>query len=153
MRDLTKTEVENLLGRRQVARLGVYDTEHARVYVVPVSYNYLDGAAYLHSAPGLKLNLIHQHPDSVCLEVDEIADEGEWQSAIGWGKFTEIEDAGERQRVLRSFGDRLLRGPLRDRQHVGRGGSLGAGETVYRIVFDEVTGRAESSGWVGGESD
>jgi len=153
MRDLSKTEIEHLLDRRKIGRLGLYDRHHQRVYVVPVSYCYRDGAAYLHSAPGLKLELLHEEPANVCFEVDDIADEGEWQSVIGWGGFEEIGDPEERQRVLRSFGERLLRGPLRDRQRVGRGGMLGAGETVYRVVFDELTGRADSSGWLGTESD
>ncbi|HLG71723.1 MAG TPA: pyridoxamine 5'-phosphate oxidase family protein [Chloroflexota bacterium] len=153
MRDLASAEIEQLLTRRKVGRIGLYDQQRRRVYVVPVSYYFNDGAAYLHTAPGLKLNLLHEQPADVCFQADDIADEGEWQSVIGWGHFQEITDVAERQRVLRGFGDRLLRGPLRHRQHVGRGGMLGGGETVYRIVFDELTGRADSSGWTAGESD
>jgi len=32
-------------------------------------------------------------------------------------------------------------------------GDGGAGETVYRLVFNEMTGRADSSGWLSTESD
>jgi nitroimidazol reductase NimA-like FMN-containing flavoprotein (pyridoxamine 5'-phosphate oxidase superfamily) len=153
MRDLEPPEVQALLRRGGIGRLGVYDAEHERTYVVPVSYVYREGAVYLHSAPGLKLQLMHERPANVCFEVDEIADEGEWQSVLAWGRFEEIRDAGERKRVLDSFGERLFRGPLRDRQHLGRSGLLGAGETVYRIVLGEMTGRADASSWVATESD
>ena len=153
MRDLSQPEIEALLWHCKVGRIGIYDQHHQRTYVVPVSYQYRDGAAYLHSAPGLKLDLLHEQPAGVCFEVDDIADEGEWRSVIGWGRFEEINDPQERMRVLRLFGDRLLRGPLRERQRVGRGGMLGAGETVYRVVFDEMNGRADTSGWLGTESD
>ena len=153
MRELSSAAIHQLLGRRKVGRLGVYDRRRERVYVVPVSYCYESRAVYLHSAPGLKLKLLHEQPARVCFQVDEIADEGEWQSVIGWGHFEEIADPAERQRVLHLFGDRLLRGPLRDHQNLGRGGMVGAGETVYRVVLDELTGRADSSGWLSMESD
>jgi nitroimidazol reductase NimA-like FMN-containing flavoprotein (pyridoxamine 5'-phosphate oxidase superfamily) len=153
VRELAPAERDRLLKTQKTGRLGVYDASRERVYVVPVSFVYRDGSIYLHSAPGLKLELLHEHSQHVCFEVDSIADEAEWQSFIGWGRFEEIADARERQTVLRSFGSRLLRGPLRDRQNVGRGGTLGAGETVYRIVLEEVSTRADSQGWLARDSD
>jgi uncharacterized protein len=153
MRDLSQAENEALLRHCKIGRIGIYDQHRQRPYVVPVSYLYRDGAAYLHSAPGLKLDLLHEQPTGVCFQVDDIADEGEWRSLIAWGRFEEIKDPNERGRVLRLFGDRLTRGPLRDRNQGGRGGMLGAGETVYRVVLDEMTGRADESGWLGTESD
>jgi nitroimidazol reductase NimA-like FMN-containing flavoprotein (pyridoxamine 5'-phosphate oxidase superfamily) len=153
VRNLSQSESEALLERGKIARLGVYDEQERRVYLVPVSYTFHEGTAYLHSAPGHKLDLLRQQPDGICLEVDEIGDEGEWQSAVGWGRFEEIDDASDRAAALRSFGDRLRRGPLRDRSTAGRAGMLCSGETVYRIVLDEITGRADSSGWHAIESD
>jgi uncharacterized protein len=153
MHDLSAAELDALLRHCKIGRIGVYDQGHKRTYVVPVSYEYKEGAAYLHSAPGLKLDLLHEQPAGVCFEVDDIADEGEWRSLIAWGRFEEISDPNERVRVLRLFGDRLTRGPLRDRNQLGRGGMLGAGETVYRLVLEEMTGRADTSGWLGTESD
>lgn len=153
VRDLSPAESEALLKRCKVGRLGLYDSGRKRAYVVPISYAYRDGSAYLHSAPGLKLELLHNQPGDVCLEVDDVADEGEWSSVIAWGRFEEVTDAKARFAALRLFGDRLLRGPLRDRQQVGRGGMMGGGETVFRLVLDEFTGRADSSGWVDTASD
>lgn len=153
MRDLSNDDMQRLLSRGKIARLGVFDRGQDRVYVVPVSYYYREGSAYLHSAPGLKLDLLHERPAHVCFQIDEIGDEGEWQSLIGWGQFEEIGDPAERMRVLKGFGDRLQRGPLRDRSSCGRAGMLGAGETVYRIVLEELSGRADSSGWQAGDSD
>ena len=153
MRNLSEDEIVEVLRRGKIGRLGTYDEIKQRVYVVPVSYWYGDGVVYLHSAPGLKLDLLNERPTGVCFQVDEIADEGDWVSVIGWGAFEEITEPADRQRVLRAFGERLLHGPLRERQHLGRGGLLGAGETVYRLVLGERTGRADSSGWFSTESD
>ena len=140
MRDLSQPEIEALLRHCKVGRIGIYDKHHRRAYVVPISYQYRDGAAYLHSAPGLKLDLLHEQPADVCFEVDDIADESEWRSAIGWGRFEEISDPQERMRVLRLFGDRLLRGPLRERQRVGRGARCGRDGLSCGIRRDERPG-------------
>ena len=153
MREMSQTESERLLRRQGIGRLGLYDSEHDRVYVVPISYVFHKGSAYFHSVPGLKLELLVNHPQHVCLHVDAIADEGEWESVVAWGRFAEITDEAERVRVLRSFGQRLFRGPLRDHQNIGRSGELGAGEIVYRVDVEELTGRADSSGWTARESD
>jgi len=82
MRDLSQAEIEALLRHCKVGRIGIYDQHHRRTYVVPVSFQYRDGAAYLHSAPGLKLDLLHEQPAGVCFEVDDIADEGEWRNQV-----------------------------------------------------------------------
>ncbi|MBV9119445.1 MAG: pyridoxamine 5'-phosphate oxidase family protein [Chloroflexi bacterium] len=153
MRELSMDDIEALISGSKIARLGIYDRHHQRVYIVPVSYYFRDGAAYLHSAPGLKLDLLHEQPRRVCFQVDQISDEGEWQSALGWGNFEQITDPDQRMKVLQGFGDRLQRGPLRERSRFGRAGMVAAGETVYRIVFEQLTGRADSSGWSAAESD
>ena len=153
MRDLSTDELHRLLNRGRIGRLGVCDTARQRAYVLPVSYVYHENSVYLHTAPGLKLDLLRQRRGQVCFEVDEIADEGEWLSLIAWGSFEEIRDPEARQRVLKDFGGRLDRGPLRDHQNAGRAGQLGAGEIVYRIDIEEMTGRADSSGWIAADSD
>ena len=153
MRDLTADETKEVLRAQETGRLGVYDPEHHRVYIVPISYVYSDGVLYFHSAPGVKLELLHAQADSVCFQVDDIADIGDWKSVIAWGHFAEIEDPERRQSILRSFGPRLLRGPMRDHQNVGRGGILGAGESVYRIEIRELSGRADESGWMARQSN
>ncbi len=146
MRELTKPEIEEILRAEDLGRLGLYDAEHDRVYVVPISFVYQDDVLVFHSAPGLKLELLHAHPDGICFQTDQITDIGDWSSVVAWGTFEEISDPQERQAILQSFGDRLFQGPLRDHQNVGRGGMLGAGETVYRISLTEVTGRADATG-------
>ncbi len=143
MRELTRAEIDDLLGTQTVGRLGLYDDERRRAYVVPVAHIYRDGAIYLHSAPGAKLRLAARQARGICYEVDEVTGESQWKSAVAWGHFDEIRDPDQRRHVLESFGSRLMRGPLRTRQNVGRGGMIGAGETVFRLVLDEVTGRCD----------
>ena len=153
MRDLTETEVTQLLDRQFNGRLGLFDSERQRTYVVPVSFVRRGEFIYLHSAPGLKLNLLRKQPGQVCLEVDQIADESEWRSVIIWGHFEEVTDPRERQDALHAFGPRLHTGPMRMHQNVGRGGVLGSGEVVYRLPMEEVSARADSNGWSATESD
>ncbi len=147
MRDLTEAEVRQLLDKQKDGRLGLFDASRQRTYVVPVSFVRRDGYIYLHSAPGLKLDLLREQPGQICFEVDQIADESEWRSVIVWGHFEEVTDPRERQEILRSFGPRLLTGPLRMHQNLGRGGMLGSGEVVWRLPIEEVSGRADSDGW------
>ena len=145
MYELDRAEAEAVLREQEIGRLGMYDEAEDRVYVVPISYVYHDGAVEFHSAPGLKLELLRAHPKGVCFQVDRISDVDDWRSVVGWGQFEEVTDSWERQVVLQRFGQSLIRGPLRDHQNIGRAGARGVGETVYRLRLTELSGKAESA--------
>ncbi len=63
-------EIEGILGRAQVGRLGLADGDEP--YVVPLNFVYDDGRIIFHSGiEGRKLDILKKNP-KVCFEVDEL---------------------------------------------------------------------------------
>ncbi len=90
---LTEREIEALLHKNVVGRIGCHAA--GTTYVVPVSYAYNDQYIYVHSREGLKLQLMRQNPD-VCFEVDAMINMASWQSVICQGQFEELTAAADR---------------------------------------------------------
>lgn len=90
MIDLRQDACEALLARNSVGRLGCYSPADRQVYVVPVSYDYHDGAIFFGSIRGEKVEYLRAHPDGVCFEVDEVDDTLNWSSIIVRGSFEEL---------------------------------------------------------------
>ncbi|MGH1525591.1 pyridoxamine 5'-phosphate oxidase family protein [Leifsonia sp. L25] len=84
---MTREEIDDLLGSRLVGRLGMIS--EGQPYVVPISYAYRDGAVYCHSAQGRKVEALRTQPE-VCFEVDELDHIDRWRSVIGWGRFEQL---------------------------------------------------------------
>ncbi len=102
---LNDREVNELLSRQLIGRIGCYANK--RVYVVPISYAYCDGYVYCHSMEGMKLQMMRQNPD-VCFEVDDLRDVSNWKSVICWGKFEEINDEDERMKGIEILLNRMV---------------------------------------------
>ena len=113
MEALSRQECESILNRNEIGRLGCFSTAAQQVYVVPISYRFRNGAAYFASLPGQKLDYLSQHPDGVCLEVEEVDRDDNWNTVIVTGRFAET-SGGEQ--VVEGFAalKRVARGPLRD---------------------------------------
>ncbi len=113
-----RAELESILHRAIVCRLGLSDGD--RPYIVPVSFGYDHDALYIHSAPeGYKLDILSHHPQ-VCFEV-EVDVEMEpaskpcawgvhYASVIGWGQAALVHNADEKRAALgvlmAHYGDR-----------------------------------------------
>ena len=96
-RQMTESETRFLLASGRVGRLGcIFE---GAPYVVPVSYIFHDGRAYIHSMPGRKITALRSNPRA-CLQVDEIRDEYQWRSAIAFGDYHEVMESPERDRAL-----------------------------------------------------
>jgi uncharacterized protein len=102
--NLTKNEIEDLLNREMVGRIGCYGNED--VYVVPISYVYYDHKIYCHTHEGQKVQTMRWNPH-VCFEVDDTRNMGNWQSAIAWGTFKEL-NGEERTAALKLLTSREL---------------------------------------------
>lgn len=88
-------EIDALINRCRVCRLGLFDGEEP--YVIPLSFGYEAGAVYFHGARvGRKMDIIAAHP-RVCIEFDrdlEMVDGGDvacrwsqkYESVIAWGR-------------------------------------------------------------------
>jgi nitroimidazol reductase NimA-like FMN-containing flavoprotein (pyridoxamine 5'-phosphate oxidase superfamily) len=103
-----RAELEAILGRARVCRLGLVD--RGEPYVVPLCFGYRDGALYFHSSPkGRKLDAMRRSP-RVCFEADtgiEVVP-GKvpcrwgmaYESVIVWGRASLVEDPVEKRRAL-----------------------------------------------------
>ncbi len=77
--------------------------ENGEPYVVPVNYLFAGESIYLHSKPGQKISALQLNP-LVCLQVDEVEADGLiWESVIAFGRYKEIPESDEYQRVLQRF--------------------------------------------------
>jgi uncharacterized protein len=97
---LSQDEIEALLRRRRVGRIGCCIDD--RPYVVPVDYTYDGSAVYVVSGPGRKIDAMRTDP-RVCFEVDEIdeaADSVDWCSVIADGVYDEVTDDDGRRAAL-----------------------------------------------------
>jgi nitroimidazol reductase NimA-like FMN-containing flavoprotein (pyridoxamine 5'-phosphate oxidase superfamily) len=135
---LADNEAKALLATCRVARLGcIVDGEP---YVVPINYYVEDGAVYSHSLPGLKISALRQNPNA-CLQVDHIESDFRWRSVIAFGKFEEVTNRTERERIL---GQLLWTFPrLTPVESVIAEDASLPPVVVYRIRIDRLTGVAE----------
>ena len=102
---LTMPEIERLLSKEVVGRIGCTDGE--MVYVVPISYAYDGEYIYCHTHEGLKIQLMRSHPQ-VCFEVDHLHNMGNWQSVVVHGQFEELTETGLRNHALQKLHERVL---------------------------------------------
>ena len=143
---LTPAQIEEVLKREVVARIGCF--ANGRPYVVPITYAY-DGESVIgHSAHGMKIDMMRRNPN-VCVEVDHVDDLAHWRSVIAWGTYEELsgDAALEGVEALMSrlaalmVSQTSMPAPHYARPH-GRE-PLAEGMIVYRIRLREKTGRFE----------
>jgi uncharacterized protein len=146
---LTETQIDDLLRKEIVGRIGCHTPE--MVYVVPISYVYDGKNIYCHTYEGLKVEMMRKNPN-VCFEVDDISNMGNWQSVIAWGKFEEINKSDERNSALRLLLNRALPIISSITTHLGKNWPFYPDEInnsidgiVFRIVLDKRTGNFETN--------
>jgi nitroimidazol reductase NimA-like FMN-containing flavoprotein (pyridoxamine 5'-phosphate oxidase superfamily) len=127
-----------LLSEGRIGRLGFIDD--GEPFVVPVNYIFDGHCIYLHSNLGHKIQALRAMPRA-CLQVDRIADEHHWSSAMAHGNYEEITDPDERLGVYRDF---LAHFPhLTPVESFEDHGPPRPGAIVFRIRVDKVTGVRE----------
>jgi len=146
MQDMGRENCEALLARNKYGRLGCYSPDEHQVYVVPISYDFHDGAVYFSSINGEKVEYLRAHPKGICLEVDEIEDGLSWTSVIVRGDFVELhgdERLSEREPALA----RAKAGPMHwlfdaDVPERGRDALV-----IAKMVVRDMSGRREHFTW------
>jgi len=141
--ELTPEEIEQLLRRETVGRIGCH--AEGRVYVVPITFAYDGEHVYAHSADGLKIRTMRSNPD-VCFEVENLDNIAHWQSVVAWGKYEELTGGAEERAsaLLRARFDAMTTSatavfhPTRDVTAARRARTI-----VFRIRLEEKTGRYE----------
>ncbi|MGY4540035.1 nitroimidazol reductase NimA-like FMN-containing flavoprotein (pyridoxamine 5'-phosphate oxidase superfamily) [Mucilaginibacter sp. UYNi724] len=148
LRELNDYQIEALLKDQLVGRIGCHAA--GVTYIVPVNYLYDGTDIYCHSAKGMKIEMMRENP-LVCFEVDNIKEITNWESVIAWGKFEEITEMEEKQKVLQKLTERITPYMMDDsitREHgfVDKEGDIGTTVEliIYKIVVSKKTGRFEN---------
>ncbi len=90
-RDLSVDEATELLARNHIGRIAY--SFHDRVDIEPLSYVFADGAVYLRTAPGSKLETL-AHSPWVAFEVDEVDGPFDWRSVVAHGTVYVLQEGG-----------------------------------------------------------
>jgi len=68
-------------------------------YVLPIYYVFDGNEIFIYTTAGLKSEIIKVNP-RICLQVEEILDDGSWGSVVVIGEAKEIVDRSERERAV-----------------------------------------------------
>ena len=139
--NLDQGEIERVLRRQPIGRLGVVGGDD--VYIFPVAYGYDGTDVYIHSHAGrfggLKVELMRAHPQ-VCLEVEEIVGPLHWRTVLVHGRAEEVTDPSTRDAAFAAIvtqeGESA---PLSIAPYIGGPEEI----VVYRIRPTAMTGRYE----------
>ena len=142
MTGLSQDEARQFLERHRFGRVGCFSPAANRSYVVPVSYWSKDGVVYVVSVEGQKVRYLREHPEGVCLEVDDVDDEQNWTSVIATGRFAELEGSPRRQ-VENSALYRAAGGPLRFALAEADIYRPPERAVIWALHIEELTGRRE----------
>jgi uncharacterized protein len=94
---LGNKDARRLLQANHYGRLGCCSNDEP--YVVPINYLYHNENIYFHSLLGRKITTMRNNPQ-ICLQVDEVKDDYNWQSVIVFGYYEEITEPQERTGLL-----------------------------------------------------
>jgi len=146
--NLTTPEIERLLTKEVVGRIGCTDGD--AVYVVPISYAYDGEYVYCHTHEGLKVDIMRKHP-LVCFEVDHLHNMANWQSVIAHGQFEELSDPALRKDALERLHGRILPLVSSETTHLSKDWPFAPADmnriqgVTFRIRLEKKTGRFEKS--------
>ncbi len=134
--------INKIFERGQLAHLGCYANKE--VYIVPITYVYLEGFLYSHSQPGKKIKMMRKHPD-ICIQVEEVQNYFQWKSAIAWGRYEELE--GDQAAAAMRLIIRKIAKNMNERQISELEVDLEAmleTAVIYRMRIKKATGRFET---------
>lgn len=94
---MTDAEVEAMLRRHRVGRIGC--SANDRPYVVPITYAYDGHDVYAYSGLGRKIDVMREQP-LVCFEVDEVDGDAAWRCVIAEAVYEELIDEAARRNAL-----------------------------------------------------
>jgi nitroimidazol reductase NimA-like FMN-containing flavoprotein (pyridoxamine 5'-phosphate oxidase superfamily) len=137
--ELTDTEIDALLRRQRIGRIGSTSVGH--VEITPIVYGYDGESVYGHSRYGRKVQYMRGNAE-VCFEVEDIVDPTSWQVVVLWGHYQELRDELERNRALGQISRQAGGGPDSEATQVHEAANL----VVYRIHITHRSGRFEQAG-------
>lgn len=109
-------------------------------YVVPVHYVYDKPNVYIYTTEGMKTEIIKANP-RICLQVEEVVDNGDWRSVIVTGEAEQIVGKEREEAVRRILATNPTLSPAVSIRWVDNWVRENI-EVVYRITPDMMTGRS-----------
>ena len=139
IRNIPEDSALAIISEKEFGHLGCI-LQDGSPYVVPVNYLVEGRRVFIHSCEGLKLQAMRDNPRA-CLQVEEISRPYSWNSVIAFGRFNEILDANEREKVL----DKLLNHfeTLTPVEGLSTADDGGAPPVVFSIEISRLTGVGE----------
>ena len=104
IREMNENDMERLLARVGYGHLGC--ARDNRPYVVPIQYIYENSFIYIYTNDGKKAEILRSNPH-VCLQVEEVVDNGDWQSVVAEGTAERVTDNCEAESILQLMNSRL----------------------------------------------
>ena len=95
--EMRDSEIYDLLKRVGYGHLAFARDDQP--YVVPIYYVYDGEQIFIYTTAGLKSEVIESNP-KICLQVEEILDDGAWRSVMVTGEAYQIEDPAEREKAV-----------------------------------------------------
>ncbi|MEI9935045.1 MAG: pyridoxamine 5'-phosphate oxidase family protein [Ferruginibacter sp.] len=145
---LTEIQIDNILLSQSIGHLGC--SNNNKPYVLPVTYLFLDDYIYIQTEPGRKLDFMRINP-SVCFEVFRNTDMFNWESAIVWGTFEELNDQESIEARAALF-DHVFQLMTPTKVHAHEHAVTAAADNhsrykpiIFRIKITEKTGRSRKS--------
>lgn len=88
--DLSPEECRDVLSKTRIGRLAC--ARYNQPYIVPFSFAYSaeENRLYSFSTHGQKIDWMRENP-KVCVELDDIADEGHWTTVVIQGRYREVD--------------------------------------------------------------
>jgi len=96
--EMSVEEIEEVLSRVGYGHLGC--TLADRPYVVPIHYVFDKSIIYFYTTEGRKTEIIGRNP-KVCVQVEEVTDNGDWRSVIAYGEAEKLNVEDEKLRALK----------------------------------------------------
>lgn len=146
--ELNEQQINNILTSQLIGRLACCEGKYP--YIVPVTFAFDGTYIYGHSFEGKKLDLLRKNPN-VCFEVDIANDISNWQSAVIYGQFEELDAEKAEEARIELFNKAM---PLSTKSAIhlhehdeGAGHELSDKTRIkpimFRIKINEKTGRFE----------
>jgi nitroimidazol reductase NimA-like FMN-containing flavoprotein (pyridoxamine 5'-phosphate oxidase superfamily) len=95
--EMNNGQIKEVLKRVGYGHLGMARGNHP--YVVPIHYAYDEPYIYIYTTEGKKTEIIKDNPE-ICLQIEDVKSEGNWQSVIATGEAVQITNPEEHERAL-----------------------------------------------------
>lgn len=98
IQEMSELEAEDLLGRVRYGHFAC--SANDQPYVVPIHYSYCKPFVLVYTTDGRKTEIIRDNP-KICLQVEEVEDDGNWKSVVFTGLAERITEPADREDALK----------------------------------------------------